>query len=91
MEQSFFKDRRLKDRRKKNQIDNRPNTGCRRDSNRRNRLAATDPKPWWLKVNYSEEVSAAVVRSNQRPRLYKKSDESPDNIDNQEQRRLNQP
>lgn len=72
MEQSFFKDRRNKDRRLKHQpLDSKPVSGCRRNNNRRNCAAATDPKPWWLKVGYSEEVSAAVVRSNQRPKLYK--------------------
>ena len=80
MDQSFFKDRRLKDRRQKNQIADKPTSGCRRGNCRRNRLAATDPKPWWLKVSYSEEVSAAVVRSNQRPRLYQSQQTSDDNL-----------
>lgn len=72
MDQSFFKDRRGrgKDRRVQNRIEDKPANGCRRTSNRRDRLASTDPKPWWLKVSYTQEVSAAVVRSNQRPKLY---------------------
>jgi hypothetical protein len=72
----FFKDRRKKDRRQQNTITGKPSTGCRRGTNRRNCLNATDPKPWWLKVDYSEEVSAAVVRSNQRPKLYKNTEDT---------------
>lgn len=73
MDQSIFKDRRDrgKDRRVQNRIEDKPVNGCRRTGNRRDRLASTDPKPWWLKVGYTQEVSAAVVRSNQRPKLYR--------------------
>jgi hypothetical protein len=73
MDKNLFSDRRDrgKDRREQNRLADKPSTGCRRTSCRRDRIASTDPKPWWLKVSYSQEVSAAVVRSNQRPKLYR--------------------
>ena len=79
MDSNFFKDRRGRgtDRRKQNLIEKKPASGCRRASSRRDRQASTDPKPWWLKVSYTQEVSAAVVRSNQRPRLYRDENNDP--------------
>jgi hypothetical protein len=80
MDKNYFSDRRDrgKDRRQQIRLAEKPSSGCRRSSSRRDRVASTDPKPWWLKVSYSQEVSAAVVRSNQRPKLYRnETDESP--------------
>lgn len=66
----IFKDRRRYDRRAEQRG---PTAGCRRRGERRRMQGRYNPAPWWLQINYAEELSPRDVTAELRRQLQRES------------------
>lgn len=64
MSGDIFKDRRRHDRRRSEHGE--PAVACRRRGERRRKQGRYNPAPWWLQINYAEEISPRAATAELR-------------------------